>query len=95
MKVTEAEVERIAQLASLIITPEERKKFTAELDQILEYAERLQTLDTEGIEPTAYTQATTLPLRQDQARAGLDSQEALRLAPDDGDGLVKVPRVIP
>jgi len=95
MKVTEAEVERIAELASLIITPEERKRFTAELDQILEYAERLQALDTEGIEPTAYTQTTTLPLREDEVRAGLDRQEALRLAPEGGGGLVKVPRVIP
>ena len=94
-RVTEAEVERIAELANLIITPEERKRFTAELDRILEYAERLRALDTEGIEPTAYTQTTTLSLREDEVRLGLDRQEALGLAPDCGGGLVKVPRVIP
>lgn len=94
-KVTEAEVERIAQLASLILTPEERQKLTSQLDPILEYAERIQALDTEGVEPTAYTQTTALPLREDEARPGLDREEALRAAPDDGGGLVKVPRVIP
>jgi aspartyl-tRNA(Asn)/glutamyl-tRNA(Gln) amidotransferase subunit C len=94
-KVSEAEVEGIARLASLILTAEERRRFASQLDAILAYAERIQTLSTEGVEPTAYTQTTALPLREDQSRPGLDPKEALELAPDDGDGLFKVPRVIP
>jgi aspartyl-tRNA(Asn)/glutamyl-tRNA(Gln) amidotransferase subunit C len=59
MPLTTAEVEHIARLARLALTKEEKERFRIQLSDILEYAARLQEVDTSHIPPTA----TVLPLR--------------------------------
>ena len=59
MKLSRAEVQRIAELAKLGLTEEEKEKYREQLSAILEYAEMLQQLDTEAIPPTA----TVLPCK--------------------------------
>lgn len=94
-KVTEADVEKIARLSQLLITDEERKKFARQLDQILAYAEGIQALDTEGVEPTSHALLRADAFREDEERESLPPEEALNLAPEEGEGLFKVPKVIP
>jgi len=96
-KVTEADVLKIAKLAHLTLTGEERATFAKELDAILAYAERLLELDTENVEPTSHALLRSGVFRDDEERPAsrLERKEALGLAPDDGDGLFKVPRVLP
>lgn len=92
-------VRKLADLAHLSLTDEECDSFTAEIQTILTYAETIQSLDTEGVEPTSHAlleaggggEAT----RDDEPRSGLAREEVLEAAPDDGDGLFKVPRVLP
>ena len=53
-KFDEDQVRKLAQLAHLTLSDEERASFTGQLDEILGYAERIQALDTEGVSPTSH-----------------------------------------
>jgi aspartyl-tRNA(Asn)/glutamyl-tRNA(Gln) amidotransferase subunit C len=90
------EVERIARLARLAITVDERDLFARQLTSILQYAEQLREVDTTGVAPTSHPLALSAPLRDDATRPSLPRDEALKGAPDAdlGAGLFKVPRVL-
>ncbi len=93
---TLADVERIAALAQLELTADEKQVFTRQLGDILAYAEQLQSIDTSGIAATAHV-LTESPLeRADETRPSLPVAEALANAPDADveAGLFRVPRVI-
>jgi len=92
---TIADVERIATLAHLALTPEEKQVFTKQLADILSYAEQLQAIDTTGVAATAHVNAHEAE-RDDQLRPCLSVADALRNAPDGASdaGLFRVPRVI-
>jgi aspartyl-tRNA(Asn)/glutamyl-tRNA(Gln) amidotransferase subunit C len=87
---------RIAELARLALTAEERDRLGRELAAILTYVEQIGTIDTSGVEPTAHVQLDRPTLRPDQLRPSLARDAALRNAPDAvrGPGLFRVPKVI-
>jgi aspartyl-tRNA(Asn)/glutamyl-tRNA(Gln) amidotransferase subunit C len=91
-----ADVERIAALAHLELTDEEKQLFTRQLAEILAYAEQVQELDTAGVPATAHVDVTHRAERDDEPRPSLPAAEALDSAAeaDQGAGLFKVPRVI-
>ena len=93
---TIADVERIAALAHLELTDEEKQLFTRQLADILNYAEQLQAIDTTGVPATAHVSATTGVERPDEPRPSLSTGDALANAPDGAPdaGLFRVPRVI-
>jgi aspartyl-tRNA(Asn)/glutamyl-tRNA(Gln) amidotransferase subunit C len=93
---TVADVERIAALAMLELTDEEKRLFTKQLADILAYAEQLQAIDTSGVAATAHVLAAQRMERDDEPRPSLAVEDALASAPDaDHDaGLFRVPRVI-
>jgi aspartyl-tRNA(Asn)/glutamyl-tRNA(Gln) amidotransferase subunit C len=97
VKITESEVRYVADLANLKLTAEELERFTRELDQILAYMDKLNELDTAGVEPMAqvlYDAEETATLRDDVEREPLGNEAALANAPLAGAGYFKVPRVI-
>ena len=93
---TIADVERIAALAHLELTDEEKQLFTRQLADILAYAEQVQAIDTSGIPATAHVNSSQRSEREDEPRASLAVTEALANAPDPAvdAGLFRVPRVI-
>jgi aspartyl-tRNA(Asn)/glutamyl-tRNA(Gln) amidotransferase subunit C len=93
-RVTEGTVDHVARLARLSLTDEERHLFARQLEEILDWAESLQALDTGGVPPMAHPPGATA-LREDTPREGLDRDRALAGAPDADAGLFRVPRVIP
>jgi aspartyl-tRNA(Asn)/glutamyl-tRNA(Gln) amidotransferase subunit C len=93
-RVTEKTVDHVARLARLSLTDEERHLFARQLEEILDWAQSLQTLDTAGVPPMSQP-AGASALRADSARDGLDHETVLAGAPDPGGGLFRVPRVIP
>jgi aspartyl-tRNA(Asn)/glutamyl-tRNA(Gln) amidotransferase subunit C len=100
LKINRELVRKLADLAHLSLTDEECDSFTAEIQKILAYAETIQALDTEGVEPTSHALleaggAGVDAARDDEPRAGLARESVLEAAPDDGEGLFKVPRVLP
>jgi aspartyl-tRNA(Asn)/glutamyl-tRNA(Gln) amidotransferase subunit C len=92
---TIADVERIAALAHLELTSEEKALFTRQLAEILAYAEQVQAVDTSGVPATAHVLAERIE-RDDEPRESLPRDEALANAPDVDRraGLFRVPRVI-
>jgi len=78
-KITLTEVEHVASLANLPLTPSEIKKFTEQLSEVIEYnMTLLQKVKTEKVEPTAHVTGATNVLRPDEAEPGLTTSEALQ-----------------
>ena len=81
MRLTLAQVEHIAELAKLALSDDEKARYQEQLSAILEYAERLQAVDTSAIPPTA----TVLPLRNvmraDEPRDSMSREDVLANAP--------------
>jgi aspartyl-tRNA(Asn)/glutamyl-tRNA(Gln) amidotransferase subunit C len=92
---TIADVERIAVLAHLELTDEEKHLFTRQLADILSYAGQLQGVDTTGVPATAHVDVAQRD-RADEPRPSLTVEDALANAPDGAleAGLFRVPRVI-
>lgn len=93
MSLTREEVEHIAELARLELSEEEKDRYREQLSAILDYAARLQALDTSHIPPTATVLARRAPLRADSPAPGLTVEEALRNAPDAEQNQFRVPPV--
>ena len=93
---TIADVERIAALAHLELTEDEKALFTRQLADILHCAEQIQTLDTTGVPATAHVNTQGPSEREDEPRPSLAIADALANAPDGAleAGLFRVPRVI-
>jgi aspartyl-tRNA(Asn)/glutamyl-tRNA(Gln) amidotransferase subunit C len=93
---TIADVERIAALAQLELTDEEKHLFTRQLADILHYAEQVQAIDTSGVPATAHVNAAQRTERDDEPRPSLPTEDAMANAPDAAfaAGLFRVPRVI-
>ena len=93
---TIADVERIAALAQLELTDEEKHLFTRQLADILHYAEQVQAVDTSGVPATAHVNSTQQTERDDEPRPSLSTEDAMANAPDAAPdaGLFRVPRVI-
>jgi aspartyl-tRNA(Asn)/glutamyl-tRNA(Gln) amidotransferase subunit C len=92
-KVTPETVEHVARLAQLSLTPEERVTFARQLDDILAYAESMQSLDTDGVEPMSHVSGAA-GLREDAPFPSLDRETVMEEAPDGEAGLFRVPRVL-
>lgn len=88
------EVEHVADLARLALSDEELDLFQEQLGSILEYAEALNELDTEGVEPTAHAVPRTNVLRDDHVRPSLPKEAVLANAPETQDGCFRVPRIM-
>jgi aspartyl-tRNA(Asn)/glutamyl-tRNA(Gln) amidotransferase subunit C len=94
MELSPEDVEHVAELAQLALSPQEQELFREQLSSILAYFESLQQLDTGAIPPTA----TLLPLenvmRDDQVQPSLPMADVLANAPATQDGCFRVPVVL-
>ncbi len=94
-RLTETDVKRIAKLAHLDLTREETALFTKQLAGILEYAQRLQEVDTSTVSATWHRGTAYVDLRSDTLRPSLPRESVLADAPDAApEGLFRVPKVI-
>ncbi len=94
MALTRDEVLHVADLARLHLLPEEIEVVTRQLNDILAYVEKLQELDTEGVEPLAHVIPVFNVFREDVVAAGLDREAALSNGPAREEGAFVVPRII-
>jgi aspartyl-tRNA(Asn)/glutamyl-tRNA(Gln) amidotransferase subunit C len=88
------EVDHVARLARLALTPEEKARIGEQLVKILTYIDTLNRLDTEGVEPTTHAVPVVNVMRDDEVGPCLSPDEALANAPDRVDGFFRVPRII-
>ena len=94
MKVTEKDVEHVAKLARLGLSEEEKKIFTEQLNRILEYADRINQLPTEGVEPTSHTLPLRNVFREDRVIPSEDPESILANAPAHEAHMFRVPRIL-
>ena len=98
MPITESDIEKIAKLAHLEITEEERRAFTPQIAEIVAYVEQLSALDTSAVEPSTGGLTPegeqTDSARDDVAQPSLGQSLALDQAPDPASGHFRVPKVL-
>ena len=94
MSVTLNDLEKIAQLARLKLKDEEKEKFLGQLNQILEYVEKLNELNTEGIEPLSHSMDLINVMREDIEKPSLPREKALENAPSKDEEFFRVPKVV-
>lgn len=86
-------VEKVAHLAKLKLTEEEKEYFEKQLDSILHFVEQLQEVDTSNVEPyTSHFEET--PMREDEPSKEFDPELVLKIAPEGEKGFFVVPRVV-
>ena len=98
-KVSVQDVERVAELAHLKLTPEESGHMLKDLNAILDYVAELNELDTAGVTPLAQVSdlvdaAGKGVLRADQPRPSLERAVVMQQAPETDQAFFKVPKVI-
>jgi aspartyl-tRNA(Asn)/glutamyl-tRNA(Gln) amidotransferase subunit C len=93
-KIGTAEVERIAKLARIGLSPEETSKMSAELGNILEFVEQLQSVDISDTEPTDQVTGLEDVWREDEVKPSMDRDQILANAPAQKDGYIVVKRVL-
>ena len=94
MKITAENVEQVARLARLDLSPNEISTMTRQLDTILSYVAKLDELDTADIDVTTHTQSMVNAFRDDVTRPSLPRDKALAAAPRQNSEAFVVPRVI-
>ncbi|MHC4481127.1 MAG: Asp-tRNA(Asn)/Glu-tRNA(Gln) amidotransferase subunit GatC [Planctomycetota bacterium] len=94
MPITRQQVDYVAHLSRLELTEQEKERFAGQLDAILSYMEKLNELDTAGVEPMVHGMEGQQPVRPDKVGESLEREEALRNAPASSDGCFRVPRII-
>lgn len=94
-KITKETVEYVARLASLKFDPKQLETYTKKFASVLEYVEKLNKVDTKGIEPTSHAiEGISADLREDKAVKFSAVDEILNNAPKKKGRLVEVPKVI-
>jgi aspartyl-tRNA(Asn)/glutamyl-tRNA(Gln) amidotransferase subunit C len=95
MRITDKDVNYVADLANLELTAEERQRMLCDLNSILEYINRLNELDTADVAPmTQTTLQSGDAMRDDALQPCLPHEVALENAPDSDGDFFKVPKVI-
>jgi len=94
MAITVEDVEKIAKLAKLSFTDEEKQKFTEQLGQIISYVEKLNELDVENIPATYHVLEVKNVFRKDEVKPSMPQEKVLENAPSRKNGYFSVPKVI-
>ena len=98
MPITESDIEKVAQLAHLEITDEERRVFAPQIAEIVSYVEQLNEIDTRAIEPAlgglTPEGERAESSRADEVQPSLGQKIALDQAPDPASGHFRVPKVL-
>ena len=94
MAVTRKDVEHIAELARLKFADSELDSYTDQLNEILNYMEKLNELDTEKVEPLSHPVEGNNVFRADEVRPSIPTEEALKNAPQKDEQFFHVPKII-
>jgi aspartyl-tRNA(Asn)/glutamyl-tRNA(Gln) amidotransferase subunit C len=88
------DIEKVAKLARLQLSGEEKEVFGNQLEQILAHMEELNRADTAGVEPTSHAIPIYNVFREDVVRPSCPREEVLGIAPEEEDHHFRVPRII-
>jgi aspartyl-tRNA(Asn)/glutamyl-tRNA(Gln) amidotransferase subunit C len=91
---SQLDIDYVANLARLALTPAEKEKFSRQLGDVLHYVEKLRAVDVSGVEPTAHAFPLFNVWQPDKPQPGLPVAAALRNAPAQRDNMIAVPKVV-
>ena len=91
---TDLNIDHVAHLARLALTPEEKAKFAQQLGDVLHHIEQLGKVDVAGVEPTAHAFPVYNVWADDVAQPGLSVEAALKNAPAQRQNMIVVPKVV-
>ncbi len=94
MKITEKEIDRLAELSKLEFNAEDKKAIAGDLDKIIAFIEKLNTVDTENVEPLLFITDEVNVLREDDVKIEVTQKEALKNAPLKDSDYIKIPKVL-
>lgn len=94
MSIDQNDIQHVAHLARLALTEEEKVLFTGQMGAILAYAETLNELCTDGINPTSHAVPMQNAFRPDRVSPSIGQDKAFANAPDHNDSYFRVPPVI-
>lgn len=94
MKITVSEVDHVARLARLQLSPGEKELFAGQMDAVLGYVEKLKGLNTDGIVATSHAVPMENAFRADNVQPSIGTNKALANAPEHAGTFFKVPKVI-
>jgi len=93
-KLSKKEIQKIAQLSKLNLSEDELKKYTKELNEIVQYMDLLNEIDTEGIEPMFNVHGQNTHLTEDKPLDPLKIESLQKIFPKSLDGYIAVPQVV-
>jgi aspartyl-tRNA(Asn)/glutamyl-tRNA(Gln) amidotransferase subunit C len=93
-KPDDLQLDHVANLARIDLTPEEKARFATQLASVLAYIAQLNEVDVSGVEPTAHAFPVVNVWAEDVPEAGLSVEDALRNAPEKRDNMFVVPIVV-
>ena len=93
-KIDQDQVRKVAKLARLELDEREVEEFAGQLSAILGYVEKMNELDTGGVEPLAHCLPISNVLREDCVRESLGTEAALANAPQRDGEFFKVPKIL-
>ena len=94
MQVTDEMIDRLSHLARLEFKDEEKAEIKNDLTNVLSFIEKLNELNTDGVEPLVYVNEDVNVLRKDVREQTITKQEALRSAPQHDSDYFKTPKVL-
>lgn len=94
MEVNNELVDHLANLSRLTFKPEEKEAVRADLQKMISFIEKLNELDTTGVEPLMFMSETVNVLREDEVEGSITREEAMQNAPLHDGVFFKVPKVI-
>ena len=94
MKISLETVEYVAGLARLNLSDKEKEEMVAQMGGILEYMDKLNSLDTSGVKPLEHVEPMSNVFREDEKKAAYDREKILYNAPDKDEGAFRVPKIV-
>ena len=94
MEVNDALIDNLAHLARLSFEPAEKEGIKKDLAKMISFIEKLNELDTTGVEPLLFMSNEVNVLRDDEVKGSITREEALLNAPNNDGQFFKVPKVI-
>ena len=94
MNIDKQTLQKIAHLSRLEIKPEDEEKMLKEMSAIVTFVEKLNEVDTTGVEPLTTMSHEINSLREDEVKGQIDHEKALKTAPKKDDQFFRVPKVL-
>ncbi len=94
MNIDLKQIEQVASLSRIRLSDEEKDIFREQLTDILVYIEKLNELNTDGVQPMAYATSLKNVFRDDKQKSSFARQEILELSPSSANGFFKVPKIL-